>query len=206
MAKRRPPKDSDPLLDFPITRALRNIADEQFRERISCAAVAERYVSNSFGDAAAATLKSLMPEDRAEVAIEAFRRRNAGSTVAQVTAWLSLTALKRRRALETAAQASYDVINERKRGGLKSAATRRAVWPEWRDYICEIAKVSDPAKAHRGFKNAIIDVIRFRNGANILEPPRHALTPMGLPKIPGHKGKPPSEATIRRRLFNSRKK
>lgn len=147
-----------------------------------------------------------MPEDRAEVALEAFKRLKSGSTVNEVTAWLSLTAVKRRRALETAAQAWLDVENERKQGALASAAARRGPWQAWREWICREANVPSPEKAHLNFKRTIIEVIRFRKGVTLQEPPGNARVPKDLPALRGQDGKWPSEDTIRRNLFGSRAK
>ena len=203
MAKRGAP---DPLRNSPITAAFKRMSDEQLRETASGAPIAERYVSKFLGDAAVANLRALMPENRAAVALEAFRRIEKGATVDEVNAWLSLAVLDQRLALEEAAQESLDAKAARSRGAAASTAARGAPWQAWREWICKDAEVSVPAKAHRNFKNSIVDVIRFRGGAGIPKPPRDSSVPKNLPVLRGRDQGPPSEDAIRRNLFGSRAK
>ena len=199
-------KEPDPPMESPIIASLKKIADENLRESVSGADVAERHVLEFFGEAAAAHLKALIPELRVTTAQEAFERHKSGATADEISAWLSIRVRDQRRILEKTAQENSDAKVERRHGGIQSVAVRRAPWQAWREWICEYAKVSTPAKAHQNFKNSIVEVIRFRCGAKVPKPSRNASVPKTLPNPRGQDGKAPSEDSIRRNLFNSRAK
>jgi hypothetical protein len=184
-----------------VAARLRLLGDEHIRTLDSGAAQAERIVRTTLGDEAGSLLMALPPADRATAAYEMFQRIKDGRmNFDDASFWLSMRVRRSRQRLEQAANAGAAIKAERSRGGEASAATRRAPWKPWQEWIYK-----HPSRAHPNFQSDIIRVIQGRAGGRpIKETERVRNVPDDLPTIYGRNRKPPSEDSIRRNLFNSR--
>jgi hypothetical protein len=191
---------------LPITAAFKKHRDENLREIMSGADIAERHVLDAFGELAATNLKALIPENRGVIARIAFQRLFDGETVEDVKVWLAIKVRDQRLALEKDAKTVLGLQAGRKRGGANSVTNRQAPWQAWRDWICAHASVRDPTEVSSDLRRSVVDVICFRGGARNSRPTLDASVPSTLPILRGRTGKVPSDDSIRRNLFGSRAK
>jgi hypothetical protein len=182
------------------------IGDEHVRTIASGADVAESYIRGILGNEAGALLEVLAPEDRAPVALEAFRRMVEDEwTPMDVTSWLSIEVRHMRWRGEDANKTASRIRSGRQTGGRKVSAAKRNAWQAWRNWICKDRNVEHPREASPSFKKNITNVIRLRAGASIPAPALNKRVPDDLPTVYGQAGKPPSEGSIRKNLFGRQK-
>jgi hypothetical protein len=190
-----------------VASMLRRLGDEHVRAIVTGGHDAEHLVRANLGDEAGSLLRALPPEDRADAASELFSRIAKGTLAADdAVSWLSIRVRRARQSLERVADAADRIKAERSRGGIASTATRRAPWQVWGKWIWKETG-RHPGKTHPNYQKDIIRVIQARaRGKAIKETERARRVPAGLPIILGKNGKPPSEKSIRRNLFDSRAK
>jgi hypothetical protein len=191
---------SAPQDEGSVAAAFRRVGEEQIREVASGAGEAEHDIRQTFGDRAGDLLRALPPEDRKSAADELLQRIKDGRTEPDdIFFWLSMRARRTRQRLEQAANAAAVVKAERSRGGKASSAARREPWQQWQRWCA-----SQP-RGLRAFRHDLVSVIQKRalgQPDEELERKRHV--PPNLPVIRGRGGKPPSEKSIRRRLFGAK--
>jgi hypothetical protein len=185
----------------PVAAMLQRRADERLREIASRSDIAERHVFEELGPVALSNLKALSPERRVAAALGVFERLCGGMSPVDATAWLAIKVQEQRSALERKAKAASETDAGRRRGGAASVAKRQALWEEWRNWLLKHFGAGLSADDRR----SIVDVIVFRAGAKTQEPKLNKIVPDTLPVL-GRKGKPPSDDSIGRQLFNTRAK
>jgi hypothetical protein len=179
---------------------LRRVGEEQIREAASGATEAEHVIRQTFGDRAGDLLRALPPEERKPAADELLQRIKDGRTEPNdIFFWLSMKARRIRHRLEQAANAAAVVKAERSRGGKASSEARREPWQQWQRWCA-----SQP-RGLRAFRRDLVSVIQKKAlGRPDEELERKLRVPANMPPIHGQNGKPPSEKTIRRRLFGAK--
>jgi hypothetical protein len=192
---------STPQDEDGVAAMFRRVGEKQIREAASWAKQAEWIVRTALGDEAGSLLKALPPEDRARAAYELFQRIKDGRMkFDDAILWLEMRMDRTLHRWEQAAKAGAAVKAERSRGGEASTAARRAPWKPWQEWLAP--------HQYRGwpkFQGGIVSVIRSRAlGKADEELERRLNIPAGMPAIPGKNGKPPSERSIRRRLFGAK--
>jgi hypothetical protein len=185
----------------PVAAMLQRRADARLREIASNSDVAERHVFEELGEVALANLRALSPERRAATALGVFERLCGGMSADDARAWLAIKVQEQRFALERKATAASETDAGRRRGGAASVAKRQALWDEWRNWIFQYFG----ARLSADDRRSIVDVIVFRAGARTQEPKLNKNVPDTLPVL-GRRGKPPSDDSIGRNLFNTRAK
>jgi hypothetical protein len=194
------------LAPRPVAAMLQRRADRRLREIASNSDIAERHVFEELGTVAATILGALSPEQRVAAALGVFERLLDGMSADDATAWLGIQLQKQHATLELKAIAASETDAGRRRGGAASVAIRQVPWNAWRSWICTHFNVDDAAKVPSADRTAIITVISYRAGVKIRRPALDKSVPTELPALKGRNGQPPSDDTIRRKLFDSRAK
>ncbi len=191
--KQRKLKETAPS-KYPVTAVFRRLGERHVRSIDTGAYHAEQTIREKYGDEASRLLSALPPEDQMQVASDMVERIKDGRMKSDdVPLWLFMR-------VRQAADAAAAVKAERSRGGDASTAARRAPWKPWQEWVCK-----HPSRRHPNFQRDIIRVIQGRaRGRPIKETERVRNVPDNLPPIYGMNGKPPSEDSIRRNLFDSR--